>query len=441
MIIENKVYRMPAERRGGWLQTISAMMFAQLGDNTYPLRSSIVDISNGELILESTIVRFDSSEKYADRLRGIELFEPRQKSFQSYPLGAVQIIPTGVRCEFGGFAGDACPITNLLASTVDFLVTHPNAVNGSELNEMADNVMYVEGKGLDDFLLGRLALLPVLSNKIGTFIDRTGIDYSDCVINTLNAARAVKGIDCQTYVVLREELGVKIEWSDTGWAVGTIPNPDPLLEAVEFLMLNGVQAVGGVSVIHGVTREMFSRHLRGEIPNPSGGVEAIITHLISKIFRIPTAHAPLPYYQDIKERSTLNPRASAEFISTPHYFSVIKGLSKAPRLVPISGLGSVPAPFLSLNNIGAIIAPASCLGGIPALVSEFSNIPLIAVKENKTVLHLTNEKMQMANVIEVESYLEAAGVLLALRKGISLESLRRPIHPAKRMVLPFQEWG
>jgi hypothetical protein len=235
---------------------------------------------------------------------------------------------------------------------------------------------------------------------------------------------------------LREELGVKIEWSGTGCAVGTIVKPEPLLEATEFLLSQGVHAVGGVSVIHGVTREMFSRHLRGEIPNPSGGVEAIITHLISKIFRIPTAHAPLPYYQDIKERSTLNPRASAEFISTPHYFSVIKGLAKAPRLVPISSIDGVAAPLLSVNNIGAIIAPASCLGGIPALVSEFSSIPLIAVRENKTVLNLTNERMQMTNVIEVNSYLEAAGVLVALREGISLESLRRPIYPARRLELP-----
>ena len=77
--------------------------------------------------------------------------------------------------------------------------------------------------------------------------------------------------------------------------------------------------------------------------------------------------------------------------------------------------------------------PASCLGGIPALVAEFSGIPLIAVKENETVLAVSNEKMRMANVIEVNSYLEAVGVVVALREGISLESLRRPIQAAKRV--------
>jgi hypothetical protein len=334
-----------------------------------------------------------------------------------------------VCCEFGGFAGDACPATNLLASTVDFLVTHPNAVNASELNEMAENILYVEGKSLDDFLLGHIGLRPVRSNRIGTVIDPTGKDYADYVVNTLNAARAVKGIDCATYTILERELGVKIEWSETGCAVGTVQNPEVILEAVQHLLSEGVQAVGGVSVIHGVTKEMFAKHLHGDMPNPSGGVEAIITHLISKVFRIPTAHAPLPYYQDIKEKETHNPRASAEFISTPHYFCVLKGLAKAPRLVPLSSLDSVSHDLITLNNIGAIICPASCLGGIPALTAEFNDIPLIAVRENHTILKATNDKMGMKNVIEVNSYLEATGVVVALREGISLESLRRPLLP------------
>jgi hypothetical protein len=439
MIIDNKVYRLKTKNRGNWLHSISALFATDLGENTYPLRFSIVDVSDGEVVVESTIVRFSPDHPHAAKLRTVEVLTPRKKAFQGRPFGVVQIIPTGIRCEFGGFAGDAGPVTNLLASTVDFLVTHPNAVNASELNEMADNVLYVEGKSLDDFLLGHLGLLQVRSNKIGTFVDKTGVDYIDYVINTLNAARAVRGIECDLYTILPQELNVKIEWSGSGCAVGTILHPEAILDAVEFLLSRGIDAVGGVSVIHGVTKEMFSRHLRGQIPNPSGGVEAIITHLISKIFRIPTAHAPLPYYQDLKEKSTANPRAAAEFISTPHYFCVLKGLAKAPRLVPVASLDSVPAHLITVNNIGAIITPADCLGGIPALAAEFSGIPLITVRENKTLLNVTNDTMKMANVIEVDSYLEAAGVVVALREGISLESVRRPLQRATRIDLPCSE--
>lgn len=439
MRVENTTYRLGVRSGPSWLESIAGSFAAALESNTYPLRFSIVEAVESEIVLEATVVRFSGGDRYAERFRGIELLSPNRKSLPSPPFVVAQIVPTGIRCEFGGYAGDACPATNLLASASDFVVTHPNAVNASELNEMAGNVLYVEGKSLDDFLLGHVALLPVTSNKVGTFIDPTGLAYTDHVVNTLNAARVVKGIDCELYAILETELGVKIEWSETGCAVGTVLHPEAILDAVEFLISHGVQAVGGVSVIHGVTADMFTRHLNGEIPNPSGGVEAIITHLISKVFRIPSAHAPLPYYQDVKEKTTRNPRASAEFISTPHYFSVVKGLAKAPRLVSIPDLSSVPPHLVSLNNVAAVVTPASCLGGIPALAAEFNGIPLIAVRENKTILDITNDKMRMSNVIEVESYLEAAGVILALREGISIESLRRPISGARRVVRAAQE--
>ena len=433
VIVGNALVRLPTRREGTWLESLAAALGVTLGRGAYPLRFAIVDVTADEMIVETTLVHFEPDDCHAAVLGVSELHDPRRKRFQSDPFCVVQVVPTGIGCEFGGFAGDACPATNLLAATADVLVAHPNAVNASELNEMADNVLYVEGKSLDDFLLGHVGLLAVGRNRVGTFVDPTGRDYLDDVESTLDAARATAGIDCGLYTVLREELGVRIEWSAAGCAVGTVLHHEAILEAVTLLLAEGAQAVGGVSVIHGVTAEMFARHQRGEIPNPSGGVEAIITHLISKIFRVPTAHAPLPYYRDIKSRGAHNARAAAEFISTPHYFCVLKGLARAPRLVPLSSLADAHGPVLTVDNVAAIIVPASCLGGLPALVGEFSDIPVVAVRENATVLKVTNDKMRMGNVIEVDSYLEAAGVLVALRDGISLESLRRPLRRARRV--------
>jgi hypothetical protein len=435
MNIENVVYRFRVQERGQWLLAVAGALSERLEQDTYPLRLAIVEVRDHEVLVEATIVRFPRDSPFAEALTTIELLDPRRKRHRAAPFGVVQIVPTGLRCEVGGFAGDACPATNLLAASSDFVVTHPNAVNASELNEMAENVLYVEGKSLDDFLLGHLGLHRVVANRVGTFVDQTGIGCIDDVVNTLNAARTTGGIDCDLYTISDGELGVTIEWSPAGCAIGTLAKPQTLIAAVEALLSHGAQAVGGVSVIHGVTRDMFAQHLRGDLPNPSGGVEAIITHLISKLFRVPTAHAPLPYYQAMKERNTRNPRAAAEFISTPHYFCVLKGLARAPRLVPVSVSGGEPTPadLITVNNIGAIVTPAGCLGGIPALAAEFHDIPLIAVRENASILHVNQETMQMANVIEVSSYLEAVGVVLALRKGIALESVRRPIHGPRRI--------
>ena len=436
MRIENLRLEIRSREPSGWLAAVAAPMADLATSGAYPLRLAIVDFVDDRAIVEATVVRTESGERgFAPRIEDIELIAPRRKTHASPPMTVVQVVPTGIRCEFGGYAGDACPATNLLAAAADFVVAHPNAVNASDLNEMAGNVLYVEGKSLDDFLLGRLALRRTTANRIGTFIDPTGSAYIDDVENALNAARAVGGIDCGLHTVLRREIGARIEWSEKGCAVGTIEHPEAILEAVERLIAEGAEAVGGVSVIHGVSGEMFQQHLSGLIPNPSGGVEAIITHLVSRIHRIPTAHAPLPYYQDVKGKDVRNPRASAEFISTPHYYSVLKGLSKAPAVVPLTDLDSAPAQTLTVNNVAAVVMPADCLGGIPALAAEFSGIPLIAVRENETILNVTNEKMGFENVIEVESYLEASGVLLALKQGISLESLRRPLGRGRRIAL------
>jgi hypothetical protein len=436
MKLENRTIHVPLAGQGMWLSVLSRAVAHELGQGAYPLRLSIAEVRERTALAEVTVLSLSDDEARRHAIDGAALLAPRRKEWQAGAFAVVNVVPTGVRCEFGGYAGDACPATNLLAAAADVLITHPNAVNASELNEMAPGVLYVEGKTLDDFLLGHLGLLPIAGNRIGTFVDPRGVGFLDEVTGAFDAARTAAGIDCGVYVMLRETLGVSIGWSETGCAVGTVANPEVVVEAVQALLDDGAQAIGGLSVIDGVTQEMFARHMRGEIPNPSGGVEAILTHMVSTLFRVPTAHAPLPYYAHLKRGVGRDPRASAEFISTPHYVSVLKGLARAPRPVPLRSLTSTPAEVLTVNNVGAVVLPASCLGGIPALAAQFSDIPLIAVAENRTILDVTNAKMKMANVIPVASYLEAAGVVLALRNGISLESLRRPIAAARRLELP-----
>ena len=59
------------------------------------------------------------------------------------------IVPTGIGCEVGGFAGDALPTAKLLASASGCLITHPNVMNGGTLSEKDKNIFYVEGYSLD----------------------------------------------------------------------------------------------------------------------------------------------------------------------------------------------------------------------------------------------------------------------------------------------------
>lgn len=436
MILKNLTRAWPVDRQNIWLETLKPL-WQELGEkNQFPLRFAIVAVGDRECTLELTVAEVVQGEEWTAHFDPKPLIDLSPRKFCPVDAFAVvQIIPTGINCSFGGYAGDATPVTNLLSKCCDVVVTHPNAVNASDINELSGNTLYVEGRSLDDFMLGEVGLERALGPKrIGTIVDPTGRGYFDEVIHALNAGMAVGGFSCDTYTVCDADFGVEIGWTPTGCATGTIKNAEVLLKGAHAMLDLGMEALGVVSVIHGVTREMCERHIAGHMPNPSGAVEAIITHLLSKVFRVPVAHAPLPYYQSIKHQSVDNPRASAEFISTPHYFSVLKGLNSAPLI--IDGVDA-RAETITVADVGAVVVPATSLGGIPVLAAELHNIPIIAVKENSTILSVDQRAMRLSQVIEVESYLEAAGVVTALRNGISVSSLRRPLPPARAVKSPL----
>jgi hypothetical protein len=264
-------------------------------------------------------------------------------------------------------------------------------------------------------------------------VDAHAHENLDVVVKTLNAGAASGGLECGDWISTREEIGARVGWSKSGCATGLVDRPDALLEAAQRLLEAGCSAIGVLSVIHGVTREAFLNYQQHRKPNPSGGVEAVITHLISKVFRLPSAHAPLPYYNEHKHGCPIDPRSAAEFISTPHYFSVLKGLSRAPRPIPLRSEPSASEAMLRVSDVAAVILPSSALGGIPALAAELHGIPIIAVEDNRTILAVGREAMNLENVIEAKSYAEAAGFILALRRGISLRSIRRPFEAAKEL--------
>ena len=106
----------------------------------------------------------------------------------------VLIIPTGLGAEIGGHAGDANPVAKLIASICDNLITHPNVVNASDINEMTENTLYVEGSILDRFLEGKIALKKVRSNKILVVGNSPVMNET---INAVSAARVTIGLDAE----------------------------------------------------------------------------------------------------------------------------------------------------------------------------------------------------------------------------------------------------
>ncbi|MCX8199854.1 MAG: DUF3326 domain-containing protein [Candidatus Micrarchaeota archaeon] len=345
------------------------------------------------------------------------------------------IVPTGVKADIGGYVGDATPATNMMASIADRVISHPNVVNGVALNVAKRNVLYVEGYSLDKFFKGEVALREVERNRIGVVLDK-GMEKEsyDLAINTINAMRTVAGVEIAGVFKTKEAVEARAVKTRSGSFVGEITNEEPLLEACQLAISKGAQALA-ISLSIKINMKDLKAYFQGKGANPYGGTEAIISHLISAKFGVPAAHAPLlSKYEIYKETHSgrVDPRAAAEAIGPAYLGCVLQGLDRAPRLIPLSrddiSLHRAGAEGgISVWDVDAVVMPYTCMGGIPALAAQKWKIPIIAVKENTTVMKATPEKVGLKGVIAAQNYWEVGGILAAMKEGIDPAELRRPV--------------
>ena len=381
------------------------------------LRWYISQVIDTEIVVEATF-----SDGY--------LAEPEEdagpRPWSPGKSAVVSIIPTGIGCDLGGYAGDAAPASNLLAATADYLVTNPNAVNASSFISMADNLLYTEGLAIDLFMKGAVDLHVPYANRVGLIIEKSEPEQLDVVFNVVNTVRAVYGIDMVDCLITDQRIGSRCVENASGAYVGTVDRPDVLLDAAERLIRKGVNAVAVTTNIQDLPPDNYVRHFDGEYPNPLGGVEAVISHLLVNRFQVPAAHAPMINCKDLDlTHSIVDARGAGEMASASGLACVLIGLRRAPQISPRRCFR--PADVLNVRNVLALVTPATALGGIPAIYAHKHGLPIVAVRENRTIMGVPAAKMGFDNVVEVENYCEAAGVLLALRKGIHLGGVRRPI--------------
>jgi hypothetical protein len=169
----------------------------------------------------------------------------------------------------------------------------------------------------------------------------------------------------------------------------------------------------------------------GSMVNPWGGVESMLTHTISSIYDVPSAHSPMMESQEVLDADTgiVDPRMAAEAISTTFLQSILKGLQKSPRIVTDREALRNPGVFTA-SAVSCLVIPDGCLG-LPTLAALEQGIPVIAVRENRNLMrnNLTQLPWQQGQLHIVDNYWEAAGVMSALKAGIAPNSVRRPINP------------
>jgi len=334
------------------------------------------------------------------------------------------IVPTGIGCEIGGFAGDALPTAKLLASASGCLITHPNVMNGGTLSEKDQKIFYVEGYSLDRFAKGEIALKRVKKQKIGIIFD-SGIENEMLVrhLQVADACVATLGIYVHSYVVTKKPLGIVIDSDSPKMSGGKIENPDALIDAGKCLIEKGATAIAIVAKFPDDSGSSETNSYReGKGVDPISGVEAVISHLISKFLKVPCAHAPA--LNSIELNENLDPRAAAEELGYTFLPSVLIGLSNAPDIVELPNKHELIS--LHPNQLESIVVPNGALGGDAVLAGIEKGLNIISVK-NQNTLKVTNEFYDYPNIFEVNNYLEAAGIILAIKRGINLKSIQRPL--------------
>jgi hypothetical protein len=422
----------PAPGHSGLLAHVEQALSFRLNDGVSPLRFVVTESDSTHyrcelgLLADHGATGFETPDSI---FRFIRRDVPSTDSFN-----AALIVPTGIGSEIGGHAGDAMPVTKLLAEACDALVTHPNVVNASDINEIPDNCLYVEGSILSRLLMGTAGLRRVRANRVLVVIDAHREEvFSNAAVNAVSAARASYGFNCPRVILLDPPVMLKASFTDSGTAAGQIENLDYLCQVLEEYRdeFDAVAISSVIDVPESYHQEYFDA--KGQMVNPWGGVEAMLTHAISSLFNVPSAHSPMFESQEIANADCgiVDPRMAAEAVSDTFLQCILKGLQRSPRIVVDEKAMHHPG-VLTAADISCVVIPDGCLG-LPTLAALEHGIPLIAVRENKNLMRndLTQLPWAPGQLHVVENYWEAVGVMCALRAGIVPESVRRPLEYTK----------
>ena len=311
-------------------------------------------------------------------------------------------VPTGAGAEIGGFAGDAGHIARMFSEHFRVIV-NPNVVNAGTLSAINNDMLYVEGYAFDDFFGGNINLEPVTKfNKIGVIFDRAIPDnILNIHLNTIEAAKIVKNYNIPFFELTDENTGISLMKDSSGISSGRVHNEKTLYKAAEKLIKKGVEALAVVCFFGDECED--ENYNNGAGVDPIGGIEAVISHYLTKEFMAPTAHSPAFSRLDISFKRE-NYKVASEFISSTYLPCILDGLSMAPKLLKNGQI--------KRDDVKCLIVPKDTLGSKAVLSCCNTGIDIFAVK-NKTVLSIDCNKLKesdiigniiKSNIVEFESY-------------------------------------
>jgi len=429
MILDEKEIKLPKYTgRNNIVEYFAREVTEKLSPNDLPVRFVVTRTDEECHQCELGIL---SHKNDIDFPQKSSIFDFRKRDFENVDeFNTVLLVPTGIGAEIGGHSGDAGPVARLLAAACDNLVVHPNVVNAADINEMPENTLYVEGSVITRLLMGTVGLKKVRSNRVMLVIDKHEDKFfHEAAINSASAARAAFGLDCPLVIAMDDKVLMRSLFSNSGRAVGRIEYLELICEILK-KHRSKYDAVALSSLIE-VPEHFHGDYFRDDIDmvNPWGGVEAMLTHTLSTLFNVPSAHSPMMTSKEVMnlDVGVVDPRKAAEAVSTTYLHCILKGLHKSPRIIPNPLIHGHSGP-LTAADVSCLVIPDGCVG-LPTLAAIEQGIPVIAVRENRNRMQNRLEELPFAprKLFMVDNYLEVVGIMNALKAGVAPETVRRPL--------------
>ncbi len=312
------------------------------------------------------------------------------------------VVPTGIGASIGGFAGDASQTARMFAKEFNVIV-NPNIVNAACFSGISQNMLYTEGWTLSQFFKGNLNLVPSENNKIGVIFDK-GISQGiiNVHINTINAVKTIYGVDIVDYEITKEPCNVEFYNTSSGISSGSVLNHNTLIEAGKKLLSKGANVLAVVCKFEEPPEDDYKD---GEGVDIVGGVEAVISHYLTRELKVPVVHSPA-FENIVITQELVDAKASSEYITPTFLPCILLGLQNSP-LISCEKVEH----NISIDEVKALIMPYNALGASVVLDAIDRNIKVFAVKENSSVLNITKEIINKNAIIEVDTYKECIEML------------------------------
>lgn len=313
------------------------------------------------------------------------------------------VVPTGIGASIGGFAGDASCFAREFTCNFNVIV-NPNVVNAACFSGINESMLYTEGWTLSQFFKGNINLVPSKHNKIGVIFDK-GISQGvlNIHLNTINAIKTVYGIDITGYEISEEPAAVEFFNMHSGISSGSVSNPETLVSAGRKLIEKGAKALAVVCKFEEPPEDNYKN---GGDVDIVGGVEAVISHYLTRELLVPVVHAPAFENIDIT-KELVDPRAAAEYITPTFLPCLLIALDNAP-LISCENREY----YISRDDVSALIMPFDALGSSVVLDAVDRNIDVYAIKENKSVLNINKDVINKNGIIkEANTYKDCLRIL------------------------------